>query len=316
MNQQISKKKTKISLVIPIMNEEGNISLLYEKIQDVLSPLNFDSEIIFIDDGSIDGTLNAIKELTKIDNTVKFISFSRNFGHQHALKAGIDFAQGDCVISLDGDLQHPPELIPALINKWQEGFDIVYTVREDDPKLSLLKRATSSLFYKFINSVSNVKINPGSADFRLMDRCVVDVISKLEENPIFFRGMISWLGFKQVAVSYMPAERFWGQSKYSLKKMLNFAVLGITSFSVRPLRIAIFFGTFIAGCSFLYVLYALYMKFMTNSFIPGWTSLLIMVSFLGGVHLIFLGILGEYIGKIFIESKHRPAYIIRETNCE
>ncbi|MGL4986719.1 MAG: glycosyltransferase family 2 protein [Treponemataceae bacterium] len=304
----------KISIVVPIMNEEGNIRLLYEKIITTITVLDFDYEIIFVDDGSKDETLSIIKKIAIENSNIKFLSFARNFGHQNALKAGIDFSTGDCVISLDGDLQHPPELIPQLIKKWQEGFEIVYTVRQEDPKLSFVKKMTSKSFYSLMNSMSDVKIEAGSADFRLIDKSVADVIKNLNENPIFFRGMIRWLGFKQAAISYMPAERFWGKSKYSMKKMINFAVSGITSFSIKPLQLSTFLGSFIAGLSFLYAIYALCIKIFTNNSIQGWSSLLILVAFLGGIQLLFLGILGEYIGKMFIDSKRRPSYIIRETN--
>lgn len=303
-----------ISVVIPIMNEEGNVELLSNKLKEVLNVYG-DFEVIFVDDGSTDSTLEVIKNLNAKDNRFRYLSFSRNFGHQNALKAGLDFSIGNCVISMDGDMQHPPELIPDLITKWQEGFDIVYTLRQDDPKLSFFKKHTAKLFYKIINILSDVSIEQGSADFRLLDRAVVDVIKGLHESPLFFRGLVRWLGYKQYAISYMPHERFFGKSKYSLSKMFKLAMAGITGFSVKPLHLATKLGILIALFSFIYGLYALYAKFFTDLTIEGWTSLLIIISFLGGIQLITIGILGEYIGKLFMQQKKRPTYIVREKSA-
>lgn len=305
----------KVSVIIPVYNEEGCISLLPRKVIKILSNYS-DYEIIFVDDGSYDRTLLRIKEL-HIENTkIQYLSFSRNFGHQNALRAGIDHATGDCVISLDGDFQHPPELIPTMIKKWQEGYDIVFTIRKDNPKISLFKRITARLFYKILNMFSDINIEPGAADFRLIDKKVVAGFNKIRENEIFFRGMIKWLGFKQIGIEYMPNERFWGDSKYSVKKMVALAFSGITSFSVKPLRISLFIGTSIAFLSFLYGVYALYIKIFTNESIEGWTSVFFMVTFIGGVQLIMIGILGEYIGKLFIESKKRPNYLVKENSFD
>ena len=290
-----------ISIVIPIMNEEGNVSILTDRLRNVLNG-NWKYEIIFIDDGSTDNTLDAIKQLQKDDSRIVFLSFSRNFGHQNALRAGLDFAEGDCVISMDGDLQHPPELIPELIKKWREGYDVVYTLRKDDQKTGFFKRITSGFFYSLINRLSDVNIEQGSADFRLIDKSIVAVVRKLNEDPIFFRGMIRWLGFNQVAIEYVPDERVWGKTKYSIAKMFRFAIMGITSFSIKPLHLSSLFGVIFASLSFIYGIYALVLKLFTNYAIPGWSSLLIVVSFIGGVQLLMIGILGEYIGKLFIES--------------
>lgn len=301
----------KLSIVIPIMNEEGNIIKLIDRILNVLK--SFENwEVIFVDDGSTDNTLSVIKKEAEKNSRIKYLSFSRNFGHQNALRAGLDFAVGDCVISMDGDLQHPPELIPKLIEKWQEGFDVVFTLRQDDPKISFFKRKTARIFYALMNKFSDVKIEPGAADFRLLDRKVVEVLKTIREDNIFMRGMVSWVGFKQTAIEYLPEERQWGKTKYTFKKMFKFAIAGITSFSLRPLHLSTIVGYIIAGLAFVYGLYAIFIKIFTEKAISGWTSVLAGVLFIGGMQMIMLGILGEYLGKLFIESKKRPNYIIKE----
>ncbi len=302
-----------ISVVIPAFNEAGNIKILSERICEQLIPFG-EYEIIFVDDGSQDATLEVIKELARTNNSIKFISFSRNFGHQKALKAGLDNSEGDCVISMDADLQHPPELISKLIEKWKQGYDIVYTVRKDLQSTSFFKKTTSKLFYKIINKISDVDIPMGAADFRLMDRKVVNEIKKFNENWLFLRGLVSWLGFKQAGIEYLVQNRQSGESKYSFSKMISFALQGITSFSIIPLRASIILGLLISFFSFIYTVYALLDKFYFKTTVPGWTSILISVLFLGGVQLIFLGIIGEYLGKMFIETKNRPNYIIKENN--
>lgn len=304
-------KKVKISVIIPIMNEEGNIELLIRKISEVLNNYS-DWELLFVDDGSKDNTLSVIKERHLKNDKIKYISFSRNFGHQNALRAGFDFADGDCVICMDGDMQHPPELIPKMIEKWQEGYDIVYTIRLDDPKTSFLKRKTASIFYGIMNKFSDIKIDRGAADFRLVDRSVAEVIKTIREENLFMRGMISWLGFKQYGIKYNPEKRHWGKTKYTFKKMVKFAIAGITSFSIKPLHISTILGYIIALASFAYALYAIGVKLFTNNTVSGWTSVLVAVLFIGGMQLIAVGILGEYIGKLFIESKKRPSYIIKD----
>jgi dolichol-phosphate mannosyltransferase len=305
------KNSKKISVIIPIFNEEGNIKLLIERTLNILDRYS-DYELIFVDDGSTDKTLKIILEERVKENKIKYLSFSRNFGHQHALRAGLDFATGDCVISMDGDLQHPPELIHELIQKWQDGYDVVYTIRKDDPKISFFKRKTSSCFYYFMNKFSDVRFEKGAADFRLLDRKVVDILKTMREGDLFMRGMVSWLGFKQFGISYIPEERNWGKTKYTYSKMLKFAITGVTSFSVKPLYLSTFLGYLIAGVSFLYGLYAIYMKIFTQNTMSGWTSVFVAVLFIGGVQMIMIGILGGYLGKLFIESKKRPNYIIKE----
>ena len=308
------QQEFRISVIVPCYNEEGNIELLFEKVSKQIEKYK-QFELIIIDDGSTDSTLNIIKEICKKDPLkYKYISLSRNFGHQNALKAGLDYASGNCVISMDGDMQHPPELIDLMIEKWLDGFDVVYTTRLDDSKESFSKRITSKLFYKFINYLSDYEIKNGAADFRLLDRKVVDVIKNLPENFLFIRGLVSWVGFKQINLNYNPNARYTGKTKYSLKKMISFASSGITSFSVKPLKLSIFFGVIIALLSFIYALFVLWAFLFTNKAIQGWTSVILSVLFIGGIQLIMIGIIGEYLGKMFLENKKRPNYIIKENN--
>jgi len=301
----------KVSIVIPSYNEEDNIHALVDRLVPILSRYPA-YEILLVDDGSADNTLEIIQRLSEQNEKVKYLSFSRNFGHQMALKAGLDHATGDCVICMDADLQHPPELIDQMIGKWKEGYDVVYTVREDGTNVPFLKKGTARLFYTFINRISNIKLDRGVADFRLLDRSVVEVFREINESSLFIRGMVSWVGFKQCAIKYRPENRFSGESKYSYGKMVSFALDGITSFSVKPLHLATLFGMTVSLLSFLYGLFAIFMSFFTDRVISGWTSVIVSVLFIGGLQLLMLGILGEYLGKLFIESKKRPIYIIRK----
>ena len=300
------------SIIIPVLNEEGNVELISKKIIGALGK-DANYEIIFIDDGSTDNTLLNIKQLHKNNPLIKYISLSRNFGHQSALRVGFDYAKGDCVISLDGDMQHPPELIPEMIEKWGgDGYDIVYTIRKEDKSLSIFKRTSSRLFYRILNYFADITLEPGSADFRLLDRNVVDSIRHFQEPTLFFRGIIPWLGFKQYAIEYTPQERFSGTSKYSFRKMFQFALSGILSFSVKPLFISVYSGVIISFLAFCYGIYAAIKKIFFNTTIEGWASTIAVISFIGGLQLISLGIIGIYLGKLFMDNKRRPPYIIRE----
>ena len=303
----------KVSIIIPCFNEENNVDILYKKIKEVLTGI--DVQLLFIDDCSSDNTLGSIELISQSDLNVKYVSFSRNFGHQNALKAGLEYADGDCVISMDADLQHPPELITSLIEKWQEGFDIVYTIRKDNENVSFLKKISAFLFYKIINKISDIEIKKGTADFRLMDKSVVKVLNNdIKEYHLFYRGLIPWIGYTQFGIEYTPNKRSSGKSKYSFLKMLKLALDGITSFSIKPLKLAILLGLMLSLFSGLYSLYALGMFIFTDETVKGWTSILLSVLFIGGINMILLGIIGEYIGKIYIQTKNRPHYIIRKTN--
>lgn len=307
--------KPEISIVIPTYCEEGNIVELYNQLLNELEKVGIHTfEIIYVNDGSNDNSLLKIKELTDVDNRVKYIHFSRNFGHQNALRAGLDFAKGAAVISMDADLQHPPQLVPKLIAHWREGNKVVYTKRKDTNDLSFFKKLTSKMFYKLVNYLSETKLEEGTADFRLLDRSVVDALKNFSENNLFYRGIIPGLGFKQYGIEYIPNERFSGKTKYSFSKMFRFALTGITSSSAKPLYFSIYIGAFLAVFSFVYGLYAIYISVFTTEAVAGWTSTIASILFIGGIQLMMLGIVGIYLGKLFSESKKRPNYIIEETN--
>jgi dolichol-phosphate mannosyltransferase len=285
---------------------------LLDRLKKVLEIGSFKYEILIIDDGSTDHSYQQIEQASKSDSRIRGISFSRNFGHQIALLAGLQSAIGNAVITMDGDLQHPPEVIPALINKWKEGFDIVNTVRIDPPETGLFKAESSRWFYKIINRIAEVNIQPASADFRLMSRSAVDAFLQFPERDRFTRGMISWMGFRQTSVTYNAELRHSGKSKYSFAKMLRFAMDGITSFSSRPLQLSFYLGLIVSLLGFIYGIYII-LAYLQGQTIPGWTSLLLVLLIIGGVILINLGIVGEYIARIFNEVKARPHYFIRET---
>lgn len=303
--------KKLISLVIPAFNEEGNILSLYQTVSKAV-PDKYLVEFLFVDDGSNDHTLEVIKKLASKTEKVKYISLTRNFGHQYALKSGLDKALGDAVISMDADGQHPANLIPKLIKAWEQGYKIVYTRRVGLVKKSIFKNISSSFFYKAINLLSKTKIDPGSADFRLLDKEVVEFIKNSTESTLFLRGLVVWSGYSSYPIDYKPENRVWGKSKYSLSMMLRLAVDAITSFSIVPLRLATVFGFLMAFLSGLYALYALVAWINGWDVIVGWPSVIISVLFIGGLQLMMLGIIGEYIGKIFMETKNRPLYIIKE----
>ena len=306
----------KISIVIPAHNEEGNIFLIHQRIKKVFSELqNYHFEIIFVNDGSRDQTQAKIEELASQFEEVKFIEFSRNFGHQPAVKAGIDRSNANAVISMDADLQHPPELIPDMIKKWEEGFDIVYTIRTYPKEISAFKRKTSSLYYKFLSKISDVNLREGGgSDFRLMDSSVVDVVRNMNESDIFLRGLSNWMGFRQTGIHFTAGERAFGESSYNLQKMMRFAFTGITAFSVKPLYLAAYLGFIFSAIAVLgYGIYVIH-SFVSGTEISGWASLIMTVVFFGGIQLIILGIICIYLGKIFKQVKERPNYIIRSKN--
>jgi glycosyltransferase involved in cell wall biosynthesis len=311
MSGELRNEGACVSLVVPCFNESENIVALYGLLQPVLAHFSR-YELLFVDDGSTDRTAEKIRALKTNDPNIRLLQLSRNFGHQAALKAGLDHSTGDCVISLDADLQHPPAVIPELVKKWQEGFEVVLTQREEDPNLSWAKRTTSRLFYRLAQKLSSVTIHPGSADFRLLDRSVVDVLKGLDESYLFLRGLVSWVGFRQTSVSYKANERFSGTSNYTYRKMFSLALSGITSFSIRPLQLSIFLGLLIASLAGIYGLYVIYIFAFTDEAVTGWASTTASVLFIGGVQLVMLGILGEYVGKGFMEGKRRPTYIIRK----
>lgn len=306
-------KKRKVSVVICCYNEETNIPVVVEAIHKNLEPTGYSYEIIAVNDGSRDNSQKVLETLSQNDSNLFYIELSRNFGHQNALKAGLDLSTGDCVISMDADMQHPPEMLPVLIEQWEEGYDIVYTRRAEDKSLSKVKRSTSKWFYKILNSVSDIKLEDGTADFRLMDRRAVNVLSNFKGSDLFIRGIVTWMGFKQKDIIYTPHKRFSGETKYTVKKMLNLATQGILSFSTKPLKMAVYFGFAVALLSILFIPYAA-ISLYTGHVMAGWVSLILSVSLFGGLQLIVLGVLGLYIGSIFSQSKGFPTYIVRSTN--
>ncbi|MDB5190579.1 MAG: glycosyl transferase family 2 [Segetibacter sp.] len=302
-----------VDIIVPVFNEQENIGCLVNAIRQIFAKLNYNYRLIIVDDGSKDNTFEVIKAFASTDPRINYISFSRNFGHQNALKAGLDKSIGDCAISLDGDMQHPPELIPSLLGKWEEGYDVVYTIRQEGGKVGRVKRTTSGWFYKVMNIMSEVKMEEGTADFRLVSKKVVDVLRDFTEHELFFRGLVKWMGFSQVGIEYVPNERTWGRSKYTLHKMIRFALQGITSFSTKPLYVAAYLGFFFSLATLLYLPYALF-SYYFGSTISGWTSVIVTIAFFGGLQLCILGIIGLYLGKVFMQVKHRPLYIIKETS--
>lgn len=308
--------KKNISIVIPSYNEASNIDKLLASLNETIHALPYSFKILFIDDGSKDETVTKLKEIASQQSNVYYIELSRNFGHQNALKAGIDLVKSnsDAIISMDGDLQHPPHLIPELIGKWEEGYDVVYTIREEDASLSYFKNKSSKLFYRVMNQLSEVKFEPGTADFRLIDQKVATIFSDFTENELFIRGLINWVGFNQYAIHYKPHARFSGESKYTLTKMIRFAIQGITSFSTRPLYLAIFLGMGLSAFAILFFLVYVFYSLYFGHVISGWASVITAIVFFGGLNLIVLGIIGMYIGKLFMQAKGRPNYLIKNTN--
>jgi glycosyltransferase involved in cell wall biosynthesis len=307
--------KKKLSIVIPAYNEEKNISFLVSELNRALISTGYDFEYIFVNDGSQDNTLDEIKIQAQLHSNVFYIELSKNFGKDYALKAGIDIAQGDAVITMDADLQHPPHLLPQMLKLWEEGYDIVYTYREDaNPHVKGYQKAASKLFYKGINALSDIKLENGISDFRLLDEKVVNELKQIDEYEIFFRGMIKWVGFLQIGIPYTPAKRYTGNASYSFFKLAKLAIGSIMAFSVRPLYIATGLGLFFSVSALLYIPYILISYFAGYDAVSGWASLIATVAFFGGLQLLVLGIIGSYLAKIFMQTKHRPNYIVRSTN--
>lgn len=302
----------KVSFVVPVFNEQENIGEFYRRITKVMAPFPYDYELLFIDDGSSDRSHILLQELVDKDSHVQAYLFARNFGHQLALTCGLDHASGDAVISMDGDLQHPPEMIPQLLKLWEEGWEIVQTVRLTTEDASFFKRFTSKMYYKLINTMSEVRITPGGSDFRLMDKKAVQAFRLYRERARFIRGMVNNLGFKVTTIDFVAPPRFAGHSKFNLRKMLRFALDGITGFSRVPLRWALYAGLIFGLGSLLLLLHVLYVKYIIQDAVPGWTTLAAAEFFLGGTELLGIGIVGEYVGRIFDEVKQRPLYIVRE----
>jgi dolichol-phosphate mannosyltransferase len=301
------------SVVVPVFNEEEVINETYKRLTEVMQSTGESYEIIFVNDGSRDKTVILAREICKNDANVKLIDFSRNFGHQTAITAGMDHACGDAVVVIDADLQDPPEVILDMLKKWREGYDIVYGQRIKREGETLFKKFTAKVFYRFLRSMTEVDIPVDTGDFRLIDRKVCDAMKTISERNRYVRGIVSWLGFKSAPVEFERKKRFAGTTKYPLKKMIKFATDAIMSFSYKPLKIATFFGSFVSVFSFIGLIVMIILKLCgIGEYVDGWTSLAVISLFLNGIVLMILGIIGEYIGRIYDEAKDRPLYVIRE----
>ena len=304
------------TIIAPIYNELENLPILYDRIKEVMVNSGQSWELILVDDGSTDGSTNLIREIAQKDARIRPVIFARNFGHQIAVTAGLDFSRGQAVVIIDADLQDPPEVILQLIEKWQEGYEVVYAVRSDREGETFFKKVTASVFYRLIFRITDVKIPLDTGDFRLMDRKVVSVMNSMREHHRFLRGMSAWVGFKQVGVTYKRAARLAGETKYPIKKMMKLALTAITGFSYVPLQIATYIGFISAGISLIAIPVVILMRILGSQQFTGQATTLIAVLFLGGVQLVSLGILGEYIGRIYDEVKGRPLYIVSEAPCD
>ncbi|KWU60198.1 glycosyltransferase family 2 protein [Priestia sp. YIM B13446] len=302
----------KYSIVIPVYNEQEVIHETYRRLTEVMRSTKEAYELLFVNDGSRDRTAEIIKEYSEQDPAVVLLDFARNFGHQIAITAGMDYARGEAVVVIDADLQDPPELILEMIEKWKQGFDVVYAKRTKRKGETYFKKQTAAMFYRFLRAMTDIDIPLDTGDFRLLDRKVCNQMNSIQEKNRFVRGLVSWVGFKQTAVEYERDERLAGESKYPLKKMLKLSMDGITSFSYKPLKLASYAGVTLSGIGFIYLLVVLYLKLFTDSTITGWSSLIVIQLFFSGIILIILGMIGEYIGRIYDETKNRPLYIVRE----
>ena len=299
-----------VSIVVPVYNEEDNLREFHKRITEVMSQEPYDYKIVFVNDGSSDGSAVVLSELAEEDDHIEAFLLSRNYGHQMALTCGLDNAEGDAIVTMDGDMQHPPEIVPQLLRLWEQGNEIVITKRLATEDAGFFKNITSATYYKLINAMSKVEITPGGSDFRLMDRIAVDAFKQYRERARFIRGLVNTLGFKVAEVEFVAPPRFAGQSKFNLRKMLHFALDGITAFSNLPLRWAFYTGLIMGLISMALLGHVLYEKFVDEDIVPGWATTMVSILFLGGIQLVGIGILGEYIGRIFEEIKHRPLYLV------
>lgn len=301
------------SIVVPVFNEEEVVAETYRRLTGVMEAIGESYELIFVNDGSTDQTKRILRSLAEKDRRVKLVDFSRNFGHQIAITAGMDYASGDAVIVIDADLQDPPELIAEMIAKWKEGYDVVYAVRKERKGESAFKRWTASVFYRALRWLSNIEIPVDTGDFRLISRPVCEVMKRLKERNRFVRGLVSWVGFRQTALVYVRDERYAGETKYPLKKMIQLSWDGITSFSHVPLLISTRIGWIVSFSSFIYGAYLIIKRLFFNTFVQGWASLMVVMLFLNGILFFILGIFGQYIARIYDETRQRPLYVVRET---
>jgi dolichol-phosphate mannosyltransferase len=303
-----------LSIVIPVYNEEGNIRLLYERISAAAKSITSEYEILFVNDGSRDQSLAILVSLANEDHAVKYIHLSRNFGHQIAVSAGIDHCKGEAVVIIDADLQDPPEFIGDLYKKMKEGYHVVYARRQIRQGEGIMKKFTAKLFYRILARITSIKIPIDTGDFRIMHRKIVDVLKKMPEQQKYIRGQIAWAGFNQTYLLYNREGRHSGASGYTYTKMFRLALDGITGYSNLPLKFATITGFFVSGITFFISLYALYSRFIAKDYVPGWTSLILAVLFIGGVQLISIGIIGEYISRVSANVRNRPLYVVEDSN--
>ncbi|MBP3781331.1 MAG: glycosyltransferase family 2 protein [Selenomonas sp.] len=300
-----------ISIVVPVYNEEANLEHFTQAIYDVMAKLSYEYELIFVDDGSRDSSRAVLQKLQDKYDWVKPLLLSRNCGHQIAITCGMDHATGDAVITMDGDMQHPPALIPTLLKLWEKGYDVVQTIREATEGVSWFKKITSKYYYRFLNAMSETEVYPGGSDFRLLDRQACDALCQYREHDRFIRGMVGTLGFNQVQVPFTAPERFAGYSKFSVKKMSKLAMDGILGYSVVPLRISFYLGGLCALFSLILFAHVI-VEYLLGNVLPGWTTIMVCVALFSGVQLMLMGVMGEYVGRIFKEVKNRPLYMVME----
>ena len=301
-----------VSVVVPVYNEAEVIGEMYRRLTHVAAALpDLDYELVVVDDGSRDESYASLLSIARTDSRLRILKLSRNFGHQTAITAGIDVARGDAIVVIDADLQDPPEIIPEMIARWGEGFDVVYGVRAKRAGETMMKLATASVFYRMLHRMTNISIPVDAGDFRLMSRRAADQLRAMREKDRFVRGLISWIGFRQASIPYHREARFAGTTKYPLRKMLKFAVDGLTSFSTLPLKIATWMGYLASAFAFIYLASVFVQKWLGRT-VEGWATIMVAMLFMGGVQLICLGIMGEYIGRIFTEAKGRPLYVVEE----
>jgi polyisoprenyl-phosphate glycosyltransferase len=309
-----SPEPTAFSVVLPVHNEAGTLEELYSRLKAAMEGLGEPFEVIFVDDGSFDESLQIIKDLRNRDARIKLVALSRNFGHQAAITAGLDLARGDATIVMDSDLQHPPEVVPQLVSQWREGFEVVNAIRADRRGETIFKRLTARMFYWLLCRLSNTDMSPNVGDFRLIDRKALDAFKSMRESTRYLRGMFSWVGFRQTAIPYEYHDRHAGDPKYNFRRMLTLAVNGLVSFSNAPLELALHVGFVVAVLSFLAGIGDLVAKIIAVDTVPGWLSIAITVSFLGGMQLLILGVMGIYMSRMYEEVKSRPLYIVREVD--
>lgn len=300
------------SVIVPVYNEEDVVTEAYRRITSVMKSMGEKYELVFVNDGSRDSTAQLISGFVEADANVRLINFSRNFGHMAALTAGMEYASGDAVVIIDADLQDPPEVLPQMAALWKQGYDVVYGKRKERKGESVFKKCSAKMFYRLLNKLSPIDLTVDTGEFRLIDRKVCDAVNALPEKSRYIRGLVNWVGFKQTAYEYVRVERFAGATKYPLRKMLSFAMDAVTAFSYKPLKIATTLGFLISLASFSYLLVVLWQGFFTDTTVDGWASTVTLVLFTQGIVLMILGLIGEYIGRIYEEIKGRPAYIVQE----